>query len=148
MFPIHMLSAMLLLVSPWPANPSAGQQPQDSYLVIDIQPKDEQSSFEFEGACLMRSGKECTLQRLEGKAPFKISVQNAAFFFLRGKEGEGKVGYRYKVAKEEKRTMQYFNAGEGIVIDFLPQGGAGTSWTDGKIFGSVYKLSVTMLTKE
>jgi hypothetical protein len=52
---------------------------------------------------------------------------------------------RYKVGKEEKRSFQYLNAGEAIVISFrLP--GPGVSWREGDF--PFYKLVVSTWKKE
>jgi hypothetical protein len=109
---------------------SVPHQKDTDYLVLDIRGKEDSSKFEFEGTQLSRSGKECVLQRLDGVAPFKLSLNGAVYLILRGKSGEGKVGMRYKLGKEEKRSFQYLNAGEAIVISF-GDSAPGVRWHEG-----------------
>lgn len=94
----------------------------------------------------MRQGKESVLHRLDGKAPFKLSLNESVFLILRGKSGEGKVGMRYRVGKEEKRSFQYLNAGEAIVISFGTPG-VGVSWREGDMAG-FSRLTVNVWKKE
>ena len=110
------------------------QESGKQYLVVEIRARDDKSEFEFEAVQLSRSGKETVLQRFDGRAPYKLSVNLYAHLIFRGKTGQGKLGIRYKVEKEEKRSFQYLNASEAVVLEFRPSGvaGPGTHWYEGK----------------
>lgn len=147
---IQILGAVLVSFIVSESRAGAQQQSEKNYLVVEIRSRDDKSEFEFEAVHLSRSGKESVLQRLDAKAPFKLSLDAYAHLIFRGKSGQGKLGVRYKVETEEKRSIQYLNEGEAVIIEFRPAGtgGSGTQWFEGKPWPWNTRLIFTALTKE
>lgn len=131
---VQILSAVLLSYINPVSQTGAQKQNEKNYLVLEIRARDDRSEFEFEAVQLSRSGKETVLQRFDARAPYKLSVNTYAHVIFRGKNGHGKLGIRYKVGKEEKRSFQYLNESEAVVLEFRPSGvnGPGTQWYEGK----------------
>lgn len=131
---LFVLIALLVWFTDSGGQTKSNRQSEKSYLVVEIRARDEKSDFEFEAVQLSRSGKSAVLQRFDAKAPYKLSLNTYAHLIFRGKSGQGKLGVRYKVEKEEKRSFQYLDEGEAIVMDFQPTGteGSGTQFYEGK----------------
>lgn len=67
------------------------------YFVMEIGAAVDGGKFDFEGVQLTRSGKECSLSRFNGKAPFRLSLTHETILILRGKAGQAKVVMKFKV---------------------------------------------------
>jgi hypothetical protein len=144
-----LMVAFVSIFTPFSSQAQQGQAEKE-YFVAEIRASDEKSVFEFEVALLTRSGKEAVLQRYDAKTPFKLSMENYCHLIVRGKNGQGKLGIRYKVENEEKRSFQIFGEGEAVVIEFRPMKkvtGSANTWFEGpgKPFAP---LVFTALTKE
>jgi hypothetical protein len=141
---------LLMFLAFGPARQQLGiEERLNRYFVMEIQATDQAKRFEFEAVQLTRSGKESSLRRFDGKAPFKLSLVSETFLILRGKKGEAKTILRYKFDNEVKSSYQYLGKGEAIVVQFVPKlvGGSGTRWwTEGKL--TAPQLSVMIMTKE
>ena len=152
MFSLHILPIIVVLALSTGHQTTPPKQASDEYVVFEVRALRDSSDFEFEMVNLTWPGKESLLQRLELKAPFKLSLNGPTYLIARGTKGKGKVGLRYKVDKEEKRAFQYLNEGEAIVLEFAPggffTGRSGTRWTEGKTAMNTYKLTFRSLTKE
>ena len=150
MFFLQLIPILLVCLTSSGHQQSSSQKTEHPYLVVEVRPRDDQSQFEFDGAHLFQIGKECVLQRLDETAPFKMSLDNTSYLIIRGKKGNGKIGVRYRVEKEEKRSFQYLGAGEAVVINFSPHGPAGTSWAEGTFDPRSWmrKVTFTVITKE
>ncbi len=68
------------------AQQSGIPQEYPKYFMMEIGPATAGDRFEFELVWLSRSGKEVVLQRIGGKAPFKLSLYDETFLILLGKK--------------------------------------------------------------
>lgn len=125
------------------------QEKPERYVIMEIGSAKAGESFEFTLVRLARSAKECDLRRIEGKAPYRLTVVDETYLILYGKSGQGKIATRYRMLSDEKLSYQYFEKGEAIVIEFLPKlvgGGSTKWWTEGN--RSAPRMSVTVMSKE
>ncbi len=119
------------------------------YFVMEIGAAVDGGKFDFEGVQLTRSGKECSLSRFNGKAPFRLSLTHETILILRGKAGQAKVVMKFKVRGTERESYQYFEKGEAIAVQFVPRPVAGVEtrwWTEGNRLAP--ELSVMAITKQ
>jgi hypothetical protein len=116
------------------------------YFMMEIGPATAGERFEFELVRLSRSGKEVILQRLDGKAPFKLSLHDETFMILHAKSGRGKIVKQYRMTEGEQRSYQYCEKGEAIIVEFLPKRtgwGRTRSWSQGERVAP--RLTVTVM---
>lgn len=146
---LPILSILLLLTSYHAAQQQGIEGRVEYYFVMEIGAAADGGKFEFEGVQLTRSGKECTLSRFDGKAPFKLSLVHETVLILRGKAGQAKVVMKYKIQGTQSQSYQYFEKGEAIAVQFVPRPVAGVEtrwWTQGDRLAP--ELSVMAITKQ
>ena len=148
------MPSILVLLNLWiPLCGFVGQQQgiegkAEYYFVLEIGAAVDGGTFEFEGVQLSRSGRESTLNRFSGKAPFKLSLVSESVLILRGKEGQAKIIMKYKVRGTQRESYQYFGKGEAIAVQFVPRPTADVEtrwWTEGDRLAP--ELSVMAMTK-
>jgi hypothetical protein len=148
MFITLLLPLLLSVLSGTNTEQSGIPQGYPKYFMMEIGAAAPGEQFEFELVRLSRSGKEAILQRLEGKAPFKLSLHDETFMILHAKSGRGKIVKQYRMTEGEQRSYQYCEKGEAIIVEFLPKRtgwGCTRSWTQGERFAP--RLTVTVVGK-